>query len=55
MTGTVKINTICPACFAETGQSIVMQEKEGIYYCPQNPEHRFKRNSDGFLEKTDSW
>ncbi len=55
MAGTVKINTICPGCFAETGHSIVMQEKEGIYYCPKNPEHRYKRNADGFLEKTDSW
>jgi|GEM_PF-1292265 len=55
MQGRIKINTICPACFAETGQSIVMEEKNGIWYCPRNPEHRYKKNKQDFLEKTDSW
>ena len=55
MTGTVKINTICPGCFAESGHSVVMQEKEGIYFCPLDSSHKFKRNNEGFLEKTESW
>ena len=53
--GIIKINTICPSCFAEAGHSVVMQEKEGIYFCPRNTEHKYKRNNDGFLEKTELW
>ena len=51
----MKINTICPGCFSQTGHSVVMEEKEGIYHCPRNLDHKYKRSTDGFLEKTESW
>jgi len=53
---TVKINKICPTCFAETGYSIVLEENDrGILTCPRNPQHKFKVNKEGFLEKTEAW
>ena len=52
---TVKINTICPGCFSQLGHSVVMQEKEGIYLCPHNTEHKYKKNKEGFFEKTELW
>jgi hypothetical protein len=45
-----KIKDTCPGCFSETGYSIVLKECEGgAYSCPQNPEHRYKKDKDGFL------
>ncbi len=52
---TVKYNVVCPACYAETGYSIVMREENGIYYCPNNPSHKYKLDENGFLVKTESW
>ena len=52
---TVKMNAICPGCYANTGFSIVMQEENEIYKCPKDSDHKYKKNSEGFLEKTNTW
>lgn len=52
---TVKVNAVCPACYSQTGHSIVMGMEKGVYHCPQNPQHKYKRGQDGFLERTEAW
>jgi len=40
----------CPACFGNSGQSIVMEEsRPGIWQCPNHREHCFKKDDDGLL------
>jgi hypothetical protein len=46
----LKYKSPCPACFAQTGFSIVLEElPDGTYQCPKYPEHKFKRDGQGFL------
>ncbi|MBI1973562.1 hypothetical protein HYS54_02000 [Candidatus Micrarchaeota archaeon] len=47
----MKMKDTCPTCFSETGFSVVMSDEKGIYYCPKNAQHRFKKNNDGFFER----
>jgi len=49
--GTLKLKDICPACFSETGYSITLESRDNALVCPDNPEHRYKRSKDGFLER----
>jgi hypothetical protein len=49
----LKYKSPCPACFAQTGFSIVLEElPDGTYQCPKYPEHKFKRDKQGFLVLT---
>ena len=52
---TVKINAVCPGCYSNAGHSVVMQEENGVYKCPKDPRHKYKRSEDGMLERTESW
>jgi hypothetical protein len=45
----MKLTDVCPKCFAATGFSIIMEEEKGIFFCPKNATHRFKKDKDGFL------
>ena len=49
---TVNIHTICPGCYAQTGNSIVMTVTGELFNCPDNSMHRYKFDENGFLEKT---
>ncbi len=42
----------CPACFAETGQSVILEKQGEEYVCPSNSSHRFKKE-EGFLVRVD--
>jgi len=48
--GTTENKEACPRCFAETGQSIILKKEGEEYVCPNNPNHRFKKEND-FLVK----
>jgi len=45
----LKLKDVCPKCYAATGFSIVMEEEKGIFFCPKNATHRFKKDKDGFF------
>ena len=47
----MKLREVCPKCYAATGFSITMEEEKGVYFCPKNATHRFKKNKDGFFEQ----
>ncbi|MEM0372907.1 MAG: hypothetical protein QXO69_03685 [archaeon] len=52
---TVKMNTVCPQCYTETGFSIVMKNENDLFQCPKNASHKYRKNEDGFLERTEKW
>ena len=52
---TVKMNTVCPQCYTETGFSIVMADENEVFRCPKNANHKYRKNDDGFLEKAEKW
>ncbi len=40
--------TACPNCHVYKGIfSDMKQNKEGVFVCPSNPVHKFKRDKDG--------
>lgn len=47
----MQLKEICPKCFAATGFSIVLEEEKGVYMCPKNALHKFRKSRDGFLEQ----
>lgn len=47
----LKYKSSCPTCFSQTGQSIVMEEKDGIYTCPKNKSHKFTKDEEGFWKR----
>ena len=47
----MRMKDTCPACFSEIGFSVVMHEEKGIYFCPKDAQHRFKKTNDGFFER----
>jgi len=46
----MKLKEVCPKCFAATGFSILLEEEKGVYFCPKNATHKFKKGTDGFFE-----
>ena len=52
---TMKMNKVCPACYADTGYSIVLDEDKDVLKCPKNASHKYKMNEDGFLERVEGW
>lgn len=47
---TLRINKVCPRCFSEKGNSIVMFEDKGNWLCPKDSRHVFKMDKDGFMQ-----
>lgn len=44
---TLKYKSPCPDCFAQSGHSIVMEEKEeGVFQCPKNRQHKYTRDEE---------
>ena len=54
---TMKMNKVCPACYSDTGYSIVLDETDpnGVFKCPNNAQHKYKLSEDGFLERVEGW
>ncbi len=48
--GTLVMNKVCPRCFGESGNSIVLFEDKGNWLCPRDSRHIFKPDKDGFLQ-----
>ncbi|MCD4740475.1 hypothetical protein K8R43_04780 [archaeon] len=48
----LKFKDACPSCFIEKGYSVEMEPREeGVFQCPQNAAHRFKRDEQGYWKK----
>ncbi|MEM3411746.1 MAG: hypothetical protein QW735_02215 [archaeon] len=48
----VKMLQVCPICFSTTGASIVLEDNgQGVLVCPQNAAHKFRVDTNGFLEQ----
>jgi len=41
---------ICPACRMSSSMNYQLSKKEDVFFCPKNPEHKFRLGSDGFLK-----
>jgi hypothetical protein len=44
----MEMKKLCQKCFSTHGYSMELEEKEdGVYVCPRDPGHRYKREDDG--------
>jgi hypothetical protein len=41
---------ICTTCLMNTGMNILLSRKDGVFVCTNNPGHKFRLGSGGFLE-----
>ncbi|MBS3060489.1 MAG: hypothetical protein J4432_03185 [DPANN group archaeon] len=46
---------ICPRCFQTHGASVVLQDEKGVFFCTEEPQHKYKKNEQGFLEFYKDW
>lgn len=53
----VEIKPICRGCYSQFGYSQVLYPSaEGLYVCPKNPKHKYKKDADGmFVLVTDTF
>lgn len=46
----VEIKPLCRGCYSQSGVSQVLYPSaEGLYICPKNPLHRYKKDADGMM------
>jgi len=48
MTG--EYTLICPTCRMSSSMNYQLSKKEDVFFCPKNPEHKFRLGNDGFLK-----
>ena len=50
----MRFRDVCPTCFIQSGFSIEMKKDEkGVFHCPNDGGHRFKKDSDGYWKKAE--